>query len=78
MRMLIWNFPRVETLIIGRAAYGGKAEYIFLHVKMLIFVSLIVYIKPFLRTGKILLPVPCVGLAQELLLTINMHMNRIK
>ena len=71
-----WNFPRVETLII-EGTYGGK-EDIFPPREDANFRLIDSINKTISENGKILLPVPCVGLAQELLLTINMHMNENK
>jgi KH/beta-lactamase-domain protein len=69
----IWNFPRVETIII-ESTYGDKQD---------IFPSreesnnrLIESINDTISGGgKILLPVPSVGLAQELILIIHMYMK---
>ncbi len=69
----IWNFPRVETIII-ESTYGDKQD---------IFPSreesnnsLIESINETISGGgKILLPVPSVGLAQELILIIHMYMK---
>ena len=69
----IWNFPRVETIII-ESTYGDKQD---------IFPQreesnkcLVDSINDTISGGgKILLPVPSVGLAQELMLVIHMHMK---
>ena len=69
----IWNFPRVETIII-ESTYGDKQD---------IFPpreetnnSLIDSLNETISGGgKILLPVPSVGLAQELILMIHMYMQ---
>jgi len=69
----IWNFPRVETIII-ESTYGDKQD---------IFPpreetnnSLIDSLNETISGGgKILLPVPSVGLAQELILMIHMYMK---
>lgn len=69
----IWNFPRVETVII-ESTYGEK-ENIFPRREE----SNKCLINSISNTisggGKVLLPVPCVGLAQELMLIIHMHMK---
>ena len=68
-----WNFPRVETIII-ESTYGEKDdifprreesnEYLINSINDTISGG-----------GKVLLPVPSVGLAQELMLIIDMHMK---
>ncbi|MGC2570306.1 MAG: beta-CASP ribonuclease aCPSF1 [Candidatus Nitrosopolaris sp.] len=68
-----WNFPRVETIII-ESTYGEK-EDIFPRREE----SNECLIKTINDTisegGKVLLPVPSIGLAQELMLIIDMHMK---
>ena len=69
----IWNFPRVETIII-ESTYGDK-QNIFPQREQSN-KCLIDGIKDTISEGgKILLPVPSVGLAQELMLVIHMYMN---
>jgi KH/beta-lactamase-domain protein len=69
----VWNFPRVETIII-ESTYGEKGD-IFPRREE----SNECLINSINNTisggGKVLLPVPSVGLAQELMLIIGMHMK---
>ena len=68
-----WNFPRVETIII-ESTYGEKEDIFPLREE-----SNECLIKTINDTisegGKVLLPVPSIGLAQELMLIIDMHMK---
>jgi KH/beta-lactamase-domain protein len=66
------HFPRVETLIM-ESTYGGpnnitpsrdETEEMFINVANSI-----------LKNGKVLIPVPAVGRAQEILMVINKYMN---
>ena len=68
-----WNFPRVETMII-ESTYGSK-EDVFprreeVDVRLVDIINSTVA-----ENGKILFPVPTVGLSQELILSINMYMK---
>ena len=68
-----WNFPRVETMII-ESTYGSK-EDVFprreeADVRLVDIINSTVA-----ENGKILFPVPTVGLSQELILSINMYMK---
>ncbi len=68
-----WNFPRVETMII-ESTYGSKEdvfprrEEVDVHLVNIINSTVA-------ENGKILFPVPTVGLSQELILSINMYMK---
>ena len=68
-----WNFPRVETMII-ESTHGGK-EDVFpqreeADTRLIDSIN-----KTTAENGKVLIPVPTVGLSQELILSINMHMR---
>jgi len=68
-----WNFPRVETMII-ESTHGGK-EDVFpqreeADARLIDSIN-----KTTAENGKVLIPVPTVGLSQELILSINMHMR---
>jgi uncharacterized protein len=68
-----WNFPRVETIII-ESTYGGK-EHVFPQreeAEMHLIDSINSTIN---GKGKVLIPVPAVGLSQEIMLVINMYMR---
>ncbi|MGA9841367.1 MAG: beta-CASP ribonuclease aCPSF1 [Nitrososphaeraceae archaeon] len=69
----VWNFPRVETLII-EGTYGGKQD-VFPHRDEADTILIESINNTLIRGGKVLLPVPSVGLPQELILTINQHMT---
>ena len=69
----IWNFPRVETLII-EGTYGGRQDVFPRREEA--DNNLIESINSTIaQGGKVLLPVPSVGLPQELILTINQYMT---
>jgi KH/beta-lactamase-domain protein len=72
----IWNFPRVETLII-EGTYGGKQD-VFPHRDEADNNLIESINNTLIRGGKVLLPVPSVGLPQELILTINQYMTEGK
>lgn len=68
-----WNFPRVETMII-ESTHGGK-EDVFpqreeADARLIDSIN-----KTTAENGKVLIPVPTVGLSQELILSINMYMK---
>jgi uncharacterized protein len=68
-----WNFPRVETIII-ESTHGGK-EDVFPQreeAEMHLIDSINSTIN---EKGKVLIPVPAVGLSQEIMLVINMYMK---
>jgi KH/beta-lactamase-domain protein len=68
-----WNFPRVETIII-ESIHGGK-EDVFPQreeAEMHLIDSINSTIN---KKGKVLIPVPAVGLSQEIMLVINMYMK---
>ncbi|HEY7571153.1 MAG TPA: beta-CASP ribonuclease aCPSF1 [Nitrososphaeraceae archaeon] len=68
----IWNFPRVETLLI-EGTYGGRQD-VFPH-RDEADANLIGSLNDTItQKGKVLLPVPPVGLPQELIFTINQNM----
>ena len=68
-----WNFPRVETIII-ESTYGEK-EDIFPRREESIECLINSINDTISEGGKVLLPVPSIGLAQELMLIIDMHMK---
>jgi KH/beta-lactamase-domain protein len=68
-----WNFPRVETIII-EGTHGGK-EDVFpqreeTETRLINSINWTISEK-----GKVLIPVPAVGLSQEIMLVINMYMK---
>ncbi|MGC2427940.1 MAG: beta-CASP ribonuclease aCPSF1 [Nitrososphaeraceae archaeon] len=68
-----WNFPRVETMII-ESTNGGK-EDIFPQREEADKRLIDSINKTAAENGKVLIPVPTVGLSQELILSINMYMK---
>jgi KH/beta-lactamase-domain protein len=68
-----WNFPRVETMII-ESTYGSK-EDIFPRREEADVHLIDIINSTISENGKILFPVPVVGLSQELILSINMYMK---
>jgi uncharacterized protein len=68
-----WNFPRVETMII-ESTHGGK-EDVFPQREEADTRLIDTINKTTAENGKVLIPVPTVGLSQELILSINMHMR---
>ena len=68
-----WNFPRVETIII-EGTYGEK-EDIFPRREESNECLINSINDTISGGGKVLLPVPSIGLAQELMLIIDMHMK---
>ena len=69
----VWNFPRVETLII-EGTYGGRQD-VFPHRDEADANLIESLNNTIIQGGKVLLPVPSVGLPQELILTINQYMT---
>ena len=68
-----WNFPRVETMII-ESTHGGK-EDVFPQREEADKHLVDIINKTTAENGKVLIPVPTVGLSQELILSINMYMK---
>jgi KH/beta-lactamase-domain protein len=68
-----WNFPRVETMII-ESTYGSK-EDVFPRREEADMHLIDTINSTIAENGKILFPVPAVGLSQELILSINMYMK---
>jgi predicted metal-dependent RNase len=68
-----WNFPRVETLII-ESTYGAKEDIMPTREEVeMNFVNTLN--KTLLEGGKVLIPVPAVGRAQEILMVIDTYMK---
>ncbi|MCS7140907.1 MAG: beta-CASP ribonuclease aCPSF1 [Candidatus Nitrosocaldus sp.] len=68
-----WNYPRVETLII-ESTYGAKEDVMPSREEVESnFVGSIN--KVLMEGGKVLIPVPAVGRAQEILMVIDHHMK---
>jgi KH/beta-lactamase-domain protein len=68
-----WNFPRVETMII-ESTYGSKEDVFPRREEADVHLVDIIN-STISENGKILFPVPAVGLSQELILSINMYMK---
>src|SRR5919198_4474684 len=68
-----WNFPRVETMII-ESTYGSK-EDVFPRREEADARLIDIINNAVAENGKILIPVPVVGLSQELILSISMYMK---
>jgi KH/beta-lactamase-domain protein len=68
-----WNFPRVETMIV-ESTYGSK-EDIFPRREEADVHLVDIINHTVAENGKILFPVPAVGLSQELILSISMYMK---
>src|ERR687885_79096 len=68
-----WNFPMVETMII-ESTYGSK-EDVFPRREEADVHLIDIINSTISENGKILFPVPAVGLSQELILSINMYMK---
>src|SRR5215213_3078577 len=68
-----WNFPRVETIII-ESTHGGK-EDIFLHPEEAENRFITSINNTISGKGKVLIPVPALGLSQEIMLLIKMSMK---
>ena len=70
----VWNYPRVETLIM-ESTYGGKADI--MPSREEIENNLTNSINETLSNGgKVLIPVPAVGRAQEIMLVLNDSMKK--
>ena len=68
-----WNFPRVETLII-ESTYGAKEDIMPTREEVeMNFVNTLN--KTLSEGGKVLIPVPAVGRAQEILMVIDTYMK---
>lgn len=68
-----WNYPRVETLII-ESTYGAKEDIMPPREEVeATFVNTIN--KTLMEGGKVLMPVPAVGRAQEILMVIDSYMK---
>ena len=71
-----WNFPRVETMII-ESTYGGKEDVMCPREEAE--ANLVGKINDTVTTGgHVLIPVPSVGISQELILVLDMYMKRSK
>lgn len=71
-----WNYPRVETLII-ESTYGAKEDIMASREE--VEMSLANTINETLREGgKVLIPVPAVGRAQEIMLVLDRYMREGK
>jgi hypothetical protein len=71
-----WNYPRVETLIT-ESTYGAKEDI--MPVREEVEMNFVNAINSVLQTGgKVLIPTPAVGRAQEILLVLDQYMrNRV-
>jgi KH/beta-lactamase-domain protein len=68
-----WNYPRVETLIT-ESTYGAKEDI--MPVREEVEMNFVNAINEILRTGgKVLIPIPAVGRAQEILLVLDQYMR---
>ena len=68
-----WNYPRVETLIT-ESTYGAKEDI--MPVREEVEMDFVNSINSVLKnSGKVLIPVPAVGRAQEILLVIDQYMR---
>ncbi|MGD0476898.1 MAG: beta-CASP ribonuclease aCPSF1 [Nitrososphaerales archaeon] len=68
-----WNYPRVETLIT-ESTYGAKEDI--MPVREEVEMEFVNSINSVLKNGgKVLIPVPAVGRAQEILLVIDQYMR---
>jgi KH/beta-lactamase-domain protein len=71
-----WNFPRVETMII-ESTYGGKEDVMCPREEAE--ANLVGKINDTVTTGgHVLIPVPSVGISQELILVLDMYAKRSK
>src|ERR671922_1772943 len=68
-----WNFPRVETMII-EGTYGGK-EDVFPYREETDMHIIDSINKTIAENGKVLIPLPAVGMSQELILYIDKYMK---
>jgi len=68
-----WNYPRVETLIM-ESTYGGKADI--MPTRQQMESNLVNSINDTLKNGgKVVIPSPAVGRAQEIMLVLDQHMK---
>jgi len=68
-----WNYPRVETLIT-ESTYGAKEDI--MPVREEVEMNFVNSINSVLKNGgKVLIPIPAVGRAQEILLVIDQYMR---
>ena len=68
-----WNYPRVETLIT-ESTYGAKEDI--MPVREEVEMSFVNAINETLRQGgKVLIPIPAVGRAQEILIVLDQYMR---
>jgi KH/beta-lactamase-domain protein len=68
-----WNYPRVETLIT-ESTYGAKEDI--MPVREEVEMNFVNAINGILKNGgKVLIPIPAVGRAQEILLVIDQYMR---
>ncbi|MGI0003478.1 MAG: beta-CASP ribonuclease aCPSF1, partial [Nitrosopumilaceae archaeon] len=68
-----WNYPRVETLLI-ESTYGAKEDI--MPTREEVEGSFMKSVNETLRNGgKVLIPIPAVGRAQELLMVIDLYMK---
>jgi len=68
-----WNFPRVETLLI-ESTYGAKEDI--QASRQEVEASFIKSVNEVLRNGgKVLIPIPAVGRAQEIMMVIDQYMK---
>jgi uncharacterized protein len=68
-----WNFPRVETLLI-ESTYGAKEDI--QPTREEVEASFVKSVNETLRNnGKVLIPIPAVGRAQELMMVIDQYMK---
>ena len=71
-----WNFPRVETMII-ESTYGGKEDVMCPREE--VEANLVDKINTTAAAGgHVLIPVPSVGISQELILVLDMYMRKSK
>ncbi len=64
-----WNFPRVETMII-EATYGGKEDIVSSREEAEASLAALIS-STISNNGRVLIPVPAVGISQELLVVLN-------
>jgi len=68
-----WNYPRVETLIM-ESTYGGKTDI--MPTRQQMESNLVNSINDTLKNGgKVVIPSPAVGRAQEIMLVLDQHMK---
>jgi KH/beta-lactamase-domain protein len=64
-----WNFPRVETMII-ESTYGGKEDILCSHEQAEADLAIAIQ-RTIAAGGQVLMPVPAVGISQELILLLD-------